>query len=241
MSTETATINNALVYRDSTYPWRLYDAYGPSVAKYLQEFITLDSDPTTGDPTEWQCVPTEAGAGVSTAVVTDVAGGALLITTAADEDDGWQMQLGAAAGESVLLDGATYFGTKLQVSDATDTDLLVGLCITDVDCLGAVTDGVYFRKIDGTTTLNLVIEKGSAEVETAALTMVAATDYILEFYFDGRQLKGYVDGVLVATLERANASFPNTEELRLTVEFLNGAAGVETCTMSWLRMFHLRG
>ena len=243
MTVETTTINNALVYRDATLSWRWYDAYGPSVVKYLTEFVSLAADQATTDPIEWTANFTEVGAGVSTATLADSAGGALLIQTAGDENDGWQMQLAGAAGENVLLDGSyeTYFGIKLQIDDATESDLLVGLCVTDSDCLGAVTDGVYFRKVDGTTTMNLVIEKGSVEVATAAQVVEADTDYILEFLFDGRQLRAYVDGVLLTTLERANVSFPNTEELRLTVEFLTGEDAVKTCTVGWLRMIHLRG
>jgi hypothetical protein len=234
MSVETATINNALVYRDATVTTRWYDAFGPSVVKYLTEFVSMAADASTGDPIDWQLNITEVGAGVSTAVLTDAAGGALLITTAGDENDGWQMQLAGTAGENVLLDGSyyTYFGTKLQIDDATQSDLLVGLCVTDTDCLGAVTDGVYFRKIDGSTDLNCVMEKGSVEDPSSVLTVVADTDYILEFLFDGRQLRAYVDGTL---------AFPNTEELRLTVEFLTGEDAAKTCTMSWLRLIHLRG
>ena len=44
MSVETATINNALVYRDATLSHRLYDAYGPGVYKYLTEFVNLPVD-----------------------------------------------------------------------------------------------------------------------------------------------------------------------------------------------------
>jgi len=243
MSTLTKTVNNALVYYDSVYPNRWYDAYGPKVGKYLQEFLTIDSDSSTGDPTEWNCTVVESGAGNSTAVVTDVAGGALLITTAADENDGWSMQLGAVAGESVFLDGdyQTYFGAKFQLSDVVDSDILLGLTVTDTAVLGGVTDGVYFRSVDGAATLFFVTENTNTEGSTTVATLVAATDVIVEFLFDGTTITPYVNGVAFAGTARSHASFPHDMELRLTVEFLNGAAGVETCTLSWLKLIHLRG
>lgn len=245
MSTLSKTVNNALVYYDSTYTHRWYDAYGPSVTKYLQQFVSLAVDNTTGDPIEWTLNITEAGAGNSTAVLTDAAGGALLITTAADDDDGWQMQLGAAAGENVKLNGAyhTYFGVQFTISDVTQSDVLLGLCITDVgpDCLGGVTDGLYFRSVDGSATLNLVTEKNSTEGTTAVATLVDAETITAEFLFDGIRVRPFIDGLPLAPTLYSAATFPNDEDLRLTVEFLNGAAGAETCQLNWLRMIHLRG
>ena len=44
-----------------------------------------------------------------------------------------------------------------------------------------------------------------------------------------------------ASTHRSAASFPDDMEMRLTVEFVNGAAGAETCTVNWLRLIHLRG
>lgn len=243
MSTLTKTVQNALVYYDSVYTGRWYDAIGPGVHKYLQEFVALPADEGTGDPTEFEITVVEAGALTSTAVVTDQAGGALLITTAGDENDGWSMQLGAVAGESVFLDveNQVYLGVKFQVSDATDSDILVGLTVTDTAVLGGVTDGMYFRSVDGSTDLCFYTELNSAEGNTTVATLANNTDVTVEFLFDGDNVTPYANGVAFATTHRTAATFPDDEELRLTVEYLNGAAGAETCTMSWLRLIHLRG
>jgi hypothetical protein len=53
MSTETATIRGALVYRSHEYPHRLYDAFGENVTKYITQFQSLPADDTTTDPTEF--------------------------------------------------------------------------------------------------------------------------------------------------------------------------------------------
>jgi hypothetical protein len=243
MSTLTKQVQGALVYYDSVYTHRWYDAFGPNVLKYLQEFVALPADDGTGDPTEWEVTVVELGAGTSTAVVTDVAGGALLITTAGDEDDGWSMQLGAVAGENVYFNGDydTYFGAKFQVSDATDSDILVGLTVTDTAVLGGVTDGMYFRSVDGSTDLCFYTEKDSVEGNTTVATLANATDVTVEFLFNGVDVTPYANGVPFAATAMSAATWPDDEVLRLTVEFLNGAAGAETCTMKWLKLIHLRG
>jgi len=243
MSTLTKTVNNALVYYDSTYTHRWYDAFGPNVYKYLQEFVALPADNATGDPTEWLETVVEIGAGTSTAVLTDVAGGALLITTAADENDGWSMQLGGAAGEGVYLNGdyQTYMEATFQVSDATDSDILIGCTVTDTAVLGGVTDGLYFRSVDGSTDLCFVTENTNSEGTTTVATLVDATDVTVEFLFDGTTVTPYADGVAYTGTASSATTFPHDQILRLTVEFLNGAAGAETCTLKSLRLIHLRG
>jgi len=242
MAIKTKVVNNALVYYDSEYTHRWYDAFGPGVAKHLQDFVSMPADDQTTDPTEWNITVVEAGAGVSTAVLGDVEGGALVITTAADAADGWSMQLGKAAGESVYLQPAMpcYVGVKFQASDVTDVGILVGLCVTDTATLSGVTDGLYFRSANGSAVMNLVTEKNSVEAETAVGTLVAATDYTAEFLYDGYQVTPYLNGQTFTATANTAATFPSEEILRLTVEFINGASGVETCTIKELRLIHLR-
>lgn len=245
MSTLTKTVNNAVVFYDSTYTSRWYDAIGPSVAKYLQQFVNLPVDDTTGDPTEFVNTITEAGGGGdSTATLTDAAGGALLITTDNAENDGYRMQLGGGGGgESVLLDAAypLYLCLKFAISDVDQTDVLFGVTVTDTDALGAVTDGLYIRSVDESAVLSLVMEKNSVETVTAIQTMVDNTTYTVEVLYDGASVFCYVDGTQVAELLDDAPTFPNDEEMRLTLEFLTGAAAAVTLTVYEMRMIHLRG
>ena len=241
MAIETVAIRNALVYRDTDRPWRWYDAFGDGVVKHFEDGVTFPNDDTTGDPTEWECTITEAGAGDSTIVTTDLAGGALLITTAANENDGYQMQLGMAAGENIDLSAAyhLYLSVTFQLNDATQTDVLFGVCVTDTDCLGAVTDGLYFRKVDASTALQFVAEKDSVESAANAGTCADGVDIRAEYYFDGYTVYYYINGVLAGSLARSDASFPNNELLRLTVEFLTGEAVANTCTIKDLKMIYV--
>ena len=244
MATSTKTQNNATVFYDSTYTHRMYDAIGPSVIKYLQEFVNLPVDDTTGDPTEWTLNITE-GAGNSTCVLTDASGGAMLVSTGTQENDGWQMQLGGTAGENVKLNGAypLYLCLKFAVNDVDQTDLLFGVCVTDAgpDCLGGVTDGLYIRSVDESAVLHLVMEKNSVESSTAIQTMVDGTTYTVEVYYDGSSVFAYVDGTQVAELLDDSPTFPNDEDMRLTFEFLTGDGSSNTCTVYEMRMIHLRG
>ncbi len=250
MTVSTKYVRNAQVWYDNAAATvsggnRWYDAIGPGVTKYITEFQSFPYDDTTNDPTEWYPNITEAGAGVSTAVVGDIVGGGLVITTAASDDDGYQMQLGVAnSGEWVSLDAHTYtyFGIEFAVNDADATDTLFGICVTDTDCLGGVTDGMYFRSVDGTGVNNFVIEKNSVESSTATNTLTDDTYVTCEFFVDGPAgyVYAYVDGTLQATIATSDASFPNDEDLRATIELLTGDNSANTCTIKWVRLIHIR-
>jgi hypothetical protein len=235
MGTNTRWINGNMAYVDSTYKYRIYDAFGPTVCKYVDDFVRMPVDDTTGDPTEWNLAIVEAGAGDTVTVLeSGVAGGVLLITNAGNDNDGLQAQL---KGEAFKLASGKplYFGVKLKIDSATQSDLMVGLCIQDSgpDILGAVTDGIYFRKIDGTTTCNFVLEKNTSETATAAWTAVTTAYVTLEFYFDGTNVDFYVDGV--KGTRPVTTNLPDDEELTVSLAFLNGEASVSTCRVDWIR------
>ena len=239
MTVELVTIGDSLVARSVEYPFRWYDAWGTNVAKYVQEFHGYPVDNTTFLPTDF--VTTLVGA--STAVPTDIQGGAMLITAAGAEDDGVTIQLGSTAGESLsfALRYPTYFGVVLQISDADQTDFLAGVTVTDVDPIGAVTDGFYFRSVDETAVVNFVLEDDSLETVTAVNTMTDATDVRLEFTYsaDGN-VRAYVNSVLMATIADTVANFCNDELLRLTFQFLDGEAIGNTCTLKYLAVIQVQ-
>lgn len=223
---------------------RWYDAFGPGVVKYLQNFSSLPADDQTTDPTEFVNTVVEVGAGVSTAVLGDVAGGALIITTAANEDDGYSMQLGNPnSGENVQLNGTdykTYFGIRFQGNDVDQSDFFFGLAVTDTALLGGVTDGIFFRSVDATGVINFVLEQDSVETTTAVGTLVDDTYMTCEFYHDGSNVMVYVNGSLVTTIADTDDNFPDDEILRLSMEFLTGEAVANTCQVDWVRLIHIR-
>lgn len=246
MAVEQVSIRNHLVYRDDTLTHRWFDAVGPNVVKYLQNFEALPVDDTTHDPTEFTNTIVETGGGGdSTVAVTDVLGGALLITTDNAENDGYKMQLGHGAGGageniSFAAEYPTYFGVQFQINDVDQTDCLFGVCITDTACIDAVSDGIYFRSVDATGVVNFVLEQDSVETVNAVNTMTDATDVTLEFLYWGSNISAYVNGVLAVTVADSDANFCNDELLRLTLEFLTGEAIANTCQIAWVRLIQIQ-
>ena len=242
MAVELVPIHNHLVMRDDALTHRWYDAFGPNVAKYVTSFTSLPIDDQTSDPTEFIVTVVEVG-GTSSAVMGDVAGGALTVTCAGNEDDGWSMQLGNAnTGEwcSFAHRYPTYFGIQLQSSDADQTDFFAGVAVTDTAILGGVTDSLGFRSVDESATINFMLEKGSVESTVAVATMGDAADITLEFLYLDSNIYAYVNGVLATTIADTDVTFPNTELMRLSFEFLSGEAVANTCQVRWLRLIQIQ-
>lgn len=230
-------ISGNLVYIDrAAHMRRVIDAIGPDVIKYLNDFVGPQQH-ATDSLLGWVVTLVEAGASESTVTTPDAVGGALLLTTDANDNDGINMQLDGESFELTTDQKCVYFGICLKASEATQSDFLAGLCITDTDLLGGMTDGVYFRKVDGSTSVSVVTEKNSSETETTGvLTFAADTDYDLEFYFDGSSVEFFVNGVSVG---RHTLTIPDDEPLTPSVHFLSGAAGAKTMQIDWIRTIQI--
>lgn len=232
MATTYRDYGRNLVIYDSDGGYRWFDALGPGVTKVLEEFVRHPRISTTALG-GWTCTVTNA----TFAMTAGALGGSLVMATAGADNDGVNAQV---TGEAFLPNSGNriYFGIRLQASEATESDFLVGLCITDTDCLGAVTDGIYFRKVDAATAVNFVVETGGAETATAALTFAANTPYILEWTWDGAAINFYVDGVLIGTPALTN--IPTVEYMTPTMHLLAGSAAVNTFTIDWVRCIQVR-
>lgn len=220
-----------------THRKRLIDAIGADVVKMLDDFTGPSGASAADTLAGWTTTLVEAGAGESTVAYTDLSGGAILITTDANEDDGVTLQrLGEAFGFAAAQ-RATYFGCRLKAGEATQNDWLVGLCITDTTPLGGMTDGVYFEKLDAGTGVSFVTEKDSTETQTDSLaTFAADTFVVLEFYWDGTSIEAFIDGVSVA---RHTANIPDNELLTPTIQLLAGSAAINTMTVDWVRVIQI--
>ena len=234
--TGTTNIRTSAVLQDSVYEHRWYDALGPYVVKVIEEFVNW---PKNAAGYGAACTTTPTGAGTAVLVPDGAAlGGRMIITNAAANDDSVEMQW---LGEAFLPTATNriYFGIKFQISDATQSDFLVGLAITDTAAIDDLTDGIYFRKLDGVTACNFVLEgNAGTETETAALTVVAATDYILEWTWNGSNIEFYVDGVLIGAPVLTN--LPVTY-LTPTIAFQNGEGVAKNMTVDWMRCIQVPG
>jgi hypothetical protein len=174
---------------------------------------------------------TEVGTG--TRALTDADGGALLITNAAADNDG---NFFNKKGESFKFETgkALYFEARFKVSDATQSDFVVGLQITDTTPLD-VTDGIFFQKDDGDANLDFHAEKNSTASDLTAIhTVVADTYMVVAFYYDGStaQINVFVDGAQVGYVPLTNVV--DDEELTVSFGIQNGEAAAKTMTVDYI-------
>lgn len=214
-------------------------APGSALAQYglpdPASWYTYFNDFNAYNTSDWTLTTVEAGAGSATEALTDAAGGVLLITNDAADDDSDFFQ---KIGESFLLSAGkrAVFKARFKVSDATQSDFVMGLQITDTTPLD-VTDGVYFRKDDGDAQLDIVCRKDATTGSNSATnvaTVVADTYLTVAWYYDGKgSLAYFVDDVQLGTLAATSTYLPDTE---LTVSFgiQNGEAVAKTMSVDFI-------
>jgi len=138
--------------------------------------------------------------------------------------------------ESYLFDASKdfFFKCRIKISDATDATMIVGLHITDTTPVAAITDGIYFLKSDGSTTVSLVVNKDSSATTTSAGTMADDTWTTLGYYYSTKDRKFYIykDNVQVGTSVNTNA--PNDEEIALSFTIHNEEAVAKTMSVDYL-------
>lgn len=170
--------------------------------------------------------------GVATQALADADGGRLLVTNAAaDDNSSFQNKV----GESFLFATGKklWFDCLFQVSDATQSDFVIGLQITDTTPLD-VTDGVFFIKADGAATVDLLVEKDNVATTTASVaTVVDATDIRLSFFYNGiDEITIFVDGEHVGSSVTTN--LPDDEVLTISFGIQNGEAVAKTMTVDYI-------
>lgn len=206
----------------------------------LGEFVALD--PTKAHiyfedfdyftAADWTITTTEAGAGSATEALTDADGGVLLVTNAAGDNDN---DFFNKVGESFLMAAGkkAWFKARFKVSDATQSDFVMGLQITDTSPLD-VTDGIFFQKDDGDASLDFYVEKNdTATTETAVATVVDDTYLSVGFYYNGDDnIAVYVDDVLKANV--ATTNLPDDEVLTVSFGIQNGEAVAKTMSVDYI-------
>lgn len=198
--------------------------------------------------TDW--VITETGSG--TRAVSQAANGVLVVTNAAADNNVNSLQessvaAGAVAEQWKFVAGKPlYFGTRFKLSDATQSDLIIGLHITATTPIAsAPTDGIYFRKDDGDRLLDLVGRKNSAGSEVAGV--LGTSGYLtddtwtkLEFYYDGVSscIQAFQDGVGFGSIPLTNVV--DDEELAISFAVQNGEAVAKVLSLDWIKVAVLR-
>jgi len=206
----------------------------------LSEFVAPDpskahvyfDDFDTYTAAQWTITTVEAGSGSATEALTDADGGVLLITNDdADNDSDFFNKV----GESFLMEAGkkAWFKARIQSNDATQSDIVIGLQITDTTPLD-VTDGIFFLKSDGDTQFDFLVEKNNTATTTSEVaTMADDTWLTLGFYYDGKSaIKVYADDVHVAT--SAVTNLPDDEVLTVSFGIQNGEAAAKTLSVDYI-------
>lgn len=183
---------------------------------------------------EWTI--TEVGTG--TRAVGNLDGGILVITNAAADDNSnylqWSGNTSAATVETFKFEAnkPTWFKARFKVSDATQSDLVMGLQITDTTPLDA-TDGLYFMKLDGSATLNLLATLNSTSTTAAIGTLANDTYVTVGFYYDGDlTIQGFLNDVRVASMVTTN--LVTDEELTISFGIQNGEAVAKSMSIDYI-------
>lgn len=216
---------NSIVLKDKRYPWRMLDAKGDAVVFRLKDIYRAADFTVTATGTS----PVTNGV---------LPGTAMLITTENVDFAGDNIQaLGTRF--QFATNKPFYFGFWATASDATQSDLLVGLCGTDTTLTAASSahaiavsaGGIFFSKIDGSTSILAKTYTTSTEKNSAAAGTLTTAERCYEFYGDGKKVDVYLDTVLVATF----TTDITTEVVTPSLCFRAGEAGAKTLTVKdWI-------
>ena len=225
---------NGISNRTKGHPLFNYPYLDPSkYYTYFDDFFEYHSGIYT-------ITTTEAGSGNASEAITSGAGGQLLITNDdADNDlDFFQLK-----GESFKWDSTKrmFFSARFKTNDATQSEIIMGLQITDTTPLD-VTDGIFFLKVDADTKPDLIIEKDNTST-LSILEMDAMEDdtfVTLSFEYDpldvatgGAVFRAYQDNVQVGEIT-GTTNAPDDEDLTISFGIQNGEAAAKTLTIDFI-------
>lgn len=204
------------------------DTLGQYGAPDPSKWHTYFDDFDTYTAADW----TVTEVGVATQALANEDGGTLLITNAAADNNSSFSQ---KVGESFLFASGKrlIFKARFKVSDATQSDLVMGLQITDTTPLD-VSDGVFFQKDDGDTNLDFHVEKNGTQTSSTAVTTLSDDTYVVAgFYYNGDdEVQVFIDGAKVASL--ATTNIPDDEELTISFGVQNGEAAAKTMNVDYI-------
>jgi hypothetical protein len=222
--------NNAIATVDSRYENRWLDCVGSAVQKWV-----FDSVYRAGDFT--------VTAGGTSPITQSVLPGAVaLITTGATEYNGDNIQ--AIGSQFQLAAGKPcYFGAKITLGEATQTDFVLGLFGIDTTLAlgsgshasGVGASGVGFFKFDESTACTLRTVQTATETNTVSALTMDTSAHIYELFYDGASLFAYIDGVKITCL---SSGLP-TVVLTPSIAFQTGSANARTCTVHWMKCFQV--
>lgn len=196
--------------------------------KFHVWFDDFDELPTA---TNWTLTATSVGAGTSAISLPDADGGLARITTAANDNDGifaeWD-------GETFLVEEGKklWIKARLQVGDAIQSDLIVGLHSTDTTPLDATLRFAFISE-DGSANVFFNVDDNTTDADSTTVATLADDTFIdLAAYYDGKgNIELFANDAKITTM--TGVSVPGAE-MAVGFGYLNGAAGAETTDFDYL-------
>jgi len=243
MKTSAYWRNNNMSFRDASYSsnkgkslWETCPqlaALDPNVAHIFYDDFYGYLVSSGSDYVGWIMTENGGSGGQGT---TDAAGGIFAMYPHTDDDDNVQIQWNSE-NFALAATKPLWFEARVKLSDAIQSDMVVGLCVTDTSLTTAMSDGVYFRKDDGNTSLDFVTEATSSETETSAVGTMTDDTYVrLGFWYDGTTVRAYVDGVLVAS----HTTTITAVELAVSFAVQNGEGAAKTMSIDYFKVVQIR-
>lgn len=191
------------------------------------------------DAAQWVITTVEAGAGSASEGIQNEDGGVLrLLNDDADNDSDflqWSGVTTTATRETFLFETGKKlaFKARFKVSDATQSDFIMGLQLSDTTPLN-VNDGVFFQKDDGDTNLDIHVEKDNTQTSGIAIHTVVDDTYLeAAFFYNGADtVEAFINDAKVATLEVTN--LPDDEELTISFGIQNGEAAATSMSIDYI-------
>lgn len=193
--------------------------------------------------------------GTGTATNTPGDGGLGLLTTqAVSATDFVSIQL-PAADFTLTLGLKLFFQTRIQLNDVINNQFFAGLVNTSATPFTSTTDGIYFSKLGGAASLQIVSEVGNvittASIPTAAYTLINNTNIDLAFYLTRQgDVVAFVDSKLVGFIPQSGTGTqtpPNAGPvaritapvltavvLNPTIAIQSGTTGAKTLTLDYI-------
>lgn len=192
----------------------------------------------------WTLTVTEAGAGDAATAVVAGNGGAVSLTNDAADNDLIAVQC-KPASFTTFSGKRAFFKARFKVSDATQSDWMMGLYVVDTSPLAAdgdgVTDGIFFQKDDGDTNLDFYVQKNTTtgQLTTTAWSTSAANDtwMTLAWAWDGkRYVSLYKDDVFIKAVDLGATISDYLPDTDLAVSFMiqNGEAVAKVMTIDYV-------
>jgi hypothetical protein len=167
----------------------------------------------------------------------------LVLTNAAADNDSIQHQL-TTENFTMTSGKKAWFKARFKVSDATQSDFLVGLAVLDSTLLGSTdgdgfTDGIYFSKEDGDTNLDFACQKDTTtgQLRSTAIATVTTAYMSVGFEYDGlRYIKYFVNDVHIGTMDLTSTQATYLPDTPVTVSFAmqNGEAVAKTMHVDYV-------